>query len=478
MEKIGNITKNTSYLTFALILQKVISFTYFTLMARNLGAEDLGKYYFALSFTTVFAIFIDIGMVNVLTREIAKKQDEAGRLLGATLAVKVPLAFLTVVITAMAVLFGGYSGEILSLIWISLACVIIDSFTTTFWAVSRGMHNLIFESVSSVLFQVIVMSFGLFFLYQGYSLVYIMSALLIASLFNFCYSSAVLMKKFKIAILPIFDKPLIIKILTITVPFGLYAIFQRLYMYLDSVLLGIFSGNEQVGYYQISFKIIFALQFLPMAFVASLYPAMSDFWKNNQAQLKISFEKALVYLMIISLPITAGVLALSDKIILIFKEGYGGAVLPMQITIISVLFMFVNFPIGSLLNACDRQKRNTINMFIVVAMSIVLNLILIPKFQAVGASITVLVTNVTMTALGLWWAFRIVPFRIGEILKIFFKISISALVMGVIIYLAKEKAHILILIPLGAIIYFFLLFIFKALKKDEVAHIYHSFLKR
>ncbi|MBU1160908.1 oligosaccharide flippase family protein, partial [Patescibacteria group bacterium] len=58
----SNITKNTSYLAIALILQKIISFSYFTILVRNLEPESLGKYFFAISFTTIFAIFIDIGM--------------------------------------------------------------------------------------------------------------------------------------------------------------------------------------------------------------------------------------------------------------------------------------------------------------------------------------------------------------------------------------------------------------------------------
>lgn len=70
--KIKNIAKNTSYLTLALVIQKVISFLYFVILARNLDPEFLGKYYFAISFTTIFAIFIDFGLVNYLTRETAK----------------------------------------------------------------------------------------------------------------------------------------------------------------------------------------------------------------------------------------------------------------------------------------------------------------------------------------------------------------------------------------------------------------------
>jgi O-antigen/teichoic acid export membrane protein len=64
MEKIASIAKNTSYFTAALILQKVVSFSYFTILARNLIPEDLGKFYFAISFTTIFAIFIDLGSLT------------------------------------------------------------------------------------------------------------------------------------------------------------------------------------------------------------------------------------------------------------------------------------------------------------------------------------------------------------------------------------------------------------------------------
>lgn len=478
MEKVGNITKNTSYLTFALILQKIISFTYFTLLARNLGPEDLGKYYFAISFTTVFALLIDIGMINVLTRETAKRQNEASKLLGAVLAIKLPLALLTIIGTLVAVQLGDYGALVESLIYISLACVILDSFTTTFWAVARGFHNLLFESISSVLFQIIVMSFGLFFLYQGYSLTYIISALLLASIFHFCYSSTILIKKFRITIAPVFNKALITKILIITVPFGLFAAFQKLYMYLDSVLLGIMAGNEQVGYYQISFKIIFALQFLPMAFVASLYPAMSNFWQNDRKQLSITFEKAITYLMVISIPISAGVVALADKIMLIFRGSYSEAILPMQIIILSVFFVFINFPIGSLLNACDRQKTNTLNMAIATSVSIIMNLILIPRFQALGASTTVLFTNILMTMLGLWAARKIISINQFRFAKALAKVVASALIMGLFAFYLKDKISIIAIIPLSALLYFSLLLALKTVNRDEIKHICNSFLKR
>ena len=95
MPKIHNIAKNTSYLTLALVLQKIISFTYFAILARYLGPHSLGQYYFALSFTTIFSILIDLGFANALTREIAKTASTAGKYLSNIMTLKIFLSIFT-----------------------------------------------------------------------------------------------------------------------------------------------------------------------------------------------------------------------------------------------------------------------------------------------------------------------------------------------------------------------------------------------
>jgi len=478
-EKIeGSVAKNTSYLTFALILQKIISLTYFTLLARNLGADNLGKYYFAISFSTIFAVITDLGMANVLVREIAKKKNEANNILGTVLAIKSVLTIIAISSVFIFLKIHPYSTLVTNLIYLSLTCVVLDSFTTTFWSVVRGFHNLFYESIASVFFQVITTTIGLYFLYSNANLVLIMSALLVASTFNFIYSASTIRFKIGLKIKPLYNILAIKNLFKITIPFALFAVFQRIYMYTDSILLKEFAGDKYVGYYQISFKIIFALQFLPMAFVASLYPAMSKYWIENKKQLVTSFEKALLYLMTISIPISIGVIALADKIILILKNGYNDAILPMQIIILSIMFIFLNFPIGALLNACNKQNKNTINMIIITIVSIAINLILIPRFKAVGASITVLISNILMTIMGIYWVKKTIDFDIKKIALSFIKLLSSGLIMGVFAFYSKTYLNILLIIPISAFIYFLLLFIFKTIKKDELIYIKNSFLKK
>ena len=475
MIKINSIAKNASYLTIALMIQKVISLTYFTLLARELGPEYLGKYYFAISLTTIFAIVIDLGLMNVLTREVAKNKERVQSYLSNILFLKLPLAILSLLGVFAVINLLNYGELTRHLVYIAAGVMILDSFTTTFFATMRGFHNLKYESLGAVIFQLLVMILGLSALYNGMDIRWVMSAMLLAGLVNFVYSLNVVRFKLGLRILPSYDTKIIRRIATIAAPFGLYIVFNKTFLHLDSVLLSLLAGDEYVGLYQIAFKIIFALQFLPMAFVASFYPAMSYYWANDRKQLTRSFERAINYLLIISIPIAAGVFALADKIVLLFKSQFNEAIIPLQVIIISVIFMFINFPIGSLLNACDKQKKNTANMGIVLGVYVILNLILIPKYQAVGASIAVTTGHILMTLLGLYWATKTIKFSYSKIIMIFLKALTSAVIMAFLVVYLKGIINIFAVIALGGMIYFGLLFLFRAFSWQDAVSMYRLF---
>ena len=476
-EKITNLAKNTSYFTLALILQKIISFTYFVLIARAIGPADLGKYYFAIAFTSIFGIFIDIGQSSVLTREVAKRPDESDRLFSSVFLMKLPLALLSLLAVFLLMNFSAYPEITRQLVYLSMICMALDSFTLTFFAISRGFHNLKYESIASVIFQLIVFAVVLVALKFNLGLAWLMMSLVLASLYNFIFSFYILKKKWGVKINWRPDKVLIKSILLISLPFAVYAIFQRLYLYLDSVLLSLLAGDHQVGIYQIPFTIIFALQFLPLAFVASLFPAMSHYWHNNREQLAITFERAINYLIIISLPVAVGGVILADKIIIIFKTGFDEAVLPLQITMIAVIFMFLNFPVGSLLNACDRQKINTVNMGIAFAASVILNLLLIPRLEAVGASLTVLLTNLLMFILGMLIVPRVAKYNYKKIMIILIKSLLAVTIMGAVGYYLKNQLNLILTVVLAGISYLITLYLFRGFSKADVASIYQSFGK-
>jgi O-antigen/teichoic acid export membrane protein len=201
---------------------------------------------------------------------------------------------------------------------------------------------------------------------------------------------------------------------------------------------------------------------------------MSTYWQNNREQLRVSFERAINYLLIISLPIIFGIFALTDQIVLLFKAGTG-AVWPLRISILALVFIFLNFPVGALLNACDRQRRNTTNMAIVTFVSLGLNLFFIPQWQALGASITVLISNLLMLIMGLFSIRGLIIYRPAKNIKTLLAAFSSALLMALIIYFLKQYVHIFIAVIIGGIIYFVMLIPLGGLKKADIKSIIISF---
>ncbi len=485
MPKINSIAKNTSFFTLASIIQKIISFSYFAILARWLGPEDLGKYYLAISFTTIFAIIIDLGLANVLTRETARlsgADDDASKaekqdFFRAVLAIKLPLALIALLSVIGVSLLMPYSELVRTLIYISAFSMIFDSFTMHCWAYMRGHHVLKYESLGIVLFQSVAFVAGYLSLRAGLGLIYQIGVMALASTVNVLYAAITLRLNFRVSFRPLFDVARIKRIATIALPFGLFAVLQRLYMFLDTLILSAIAGEYAVGIYQVSFKLVFALQFLPMAFIASLYPAFARYFRENREQLMVSFERAMNYLVMISLPISVGTIALSAEVLGFFRPEYMAAIWPLRVAMLALFFIFINFPIGSLLNACDHQKTNTRNMAAGLLVSVACNLLLIPRFGALGASITIFISNLLMFVLGMFAVPSIIKLRLEKIMPVLFKSMAAAIVMAAFSWYAREYVLIFINVAISAIIYAGCLFAFGAFRKEDVASVLASLKK-
>jgi len=406
---------------------------------------------------------------------VARHDEEPKQFFRSILGIKLPLAALTWILAI--ILAQGNAELVKNLIYLASISMVLDSFSTAFYSYFRGHHNLKYESIGSVGVQVVVLVSALIMMSLDKSVIWLMVGLPLASVVNFTYTLILVKVKFKLSLKPSWNKTVAKTIFVVAWPFGLYAILQRLYTYFDSVLLFKLAGDWAVGIYQVPFKIVNALQFLPMAFVASLYPALSMYWRENRQQLMITFERALNYSTIISLPIMAGVIALSDKVVLLFNKGFAESVLPLQLIMISLFFIFIHFPLGSLLNACDRQRTNTRNIAIVLVVSVLLNLLLIPLWGPTGAAVTVLASNILLLVLSLIVSRQIIAWRWRKVLPTLGKALSAALIMAGVILFFKARLSFFVLVPLGALIYALALYGLGGIKREDLASIKNSFKK-
>lgn len=467
--KQNSIAKNTAFITTALILQKVIAFVYFTLIARNIGAEGTGKYFFAMSFTTVFVVFIDLGLTQVLIREGAKAREKLQKFFSSVIFTKIFFGIITYIATVITINALGYPVETKQLVYLSAVTMVFDSIHLTIYGVMRAIGNLKYEAYAITLSQFATLILGSIFLYTGKPLIFLILAFTIPSFLNVCYASLVLFKKYKISLRPVWDKEVLIFFAKIAVPFALTAIFSRIYSYVDSIILSKLVGDAQVGWYSVPYKITFSFQFIPLALVASLYPKFSEYFVSDKKWLVHIFEQGVKYLLIMVFPVVVGISILSKDIILsIYTTEYINSILPLQILLGGLVFSYMAFPIGSFLNACNKQTIQTVIVFVIMVINIILNFIFIPRYGVVGAAISSFVSNFLLAGWGYIIILKTVKVSHWFFVKTIFKLSMASLVMGIVVWQTNVYYHYIWAILIGILIYPVMLFVTRVVTREQI----------
>ncbi|HBR80746.1 MAG: Heteropolysaccharide repeat unit export protein [Candidatus Uhrbacteria bacterium GW2011_GWE2_45_35] len=475
-----SVAKNTFYLTAATIGQKILAFFYFLFIANVMRPEQTGAYFLALSITTIFSVVADFGISPVVIREVAKRPEEAVPLIRRALGLKLPLVILAIAASIIASRLLGYSTEVQLLVGLASLVMAEDAISLLYFGVLRGLHVLRFESFGMMIGETLTVGLGSLSLFFHPSLSFLIGALVVGSAFNAVFSSLQVARRLGwLAVLPLFDFAGTKKLLATSLPFALAGIFSKLYSYVDTVLLSIFIGTAAVGVYAIAYKMTYAFQFLPMAFVAALYPSMSALVATDKAKLAKLFEQATWYMLILSAPIVFGIFAVAPDVVRLAGRGYVEAVPVLRVLIFVLLPLFLDFPIGSLLNAADRQKTKTTIMGITMVINVVINALLIPTIGIMGAAYAAGVSFWFMFLAGLYFVPKIVPNLPWKHLAwLCVKIIGSGALMALVTVVLRPTVGFFLVLPIAAIFYTALLFATRSIKLEQFKEIRRMVFKK
>lgn len=470
------LAKNTVFYTFALAAQKVLAFFYFIILARGIGVENTGRFTLALSFSTIFSMVLDFGLTQVLIRETAKNKEHGDKYLGNILGIKIVASFVIYLAIVVLANLMNYPEVTKNLIYVTGLVMIFDSYALSVYGTIRGRQNLFYESIGTIINQTIVLIIGSIFIFLKTDLNLIMSAYLWASLANFAWSVYKLKKRYQVSINLRLDFKVIKYLLILSLPFALAGIFTRIFSSADIILLSKLKTDYDVGVYSVAFRVAFALQFVALAFSATIYPAFSYYFVHQKDKLADVFTKSIYWLAFLALPLTFGVIAVSDQaIFMVFGEEYLLSVGPLNILMLSLFFVFLSFPVGAMLNACGRQSRNTFNLFIVSIFSITLNLILIPIFGYYGTAWVNFLSYFLLFLLGLIPVGSIVEYNKKELVWSFIKIFIACMIMYWPVVIIKNEIHFSVAIVAGVLIYFSSAYVFKLFSIETIKDLLKEF---
>ncbi len=466
----ANVAKNTLYLTLASVGQKVLAFVYFLFLARVMGTEQTGGYFLALSITAIFSTVTDFGMTPVVIRDVAKRPDEAVGLIRRALWFKIPfmaLGVLGAVGTAWAL---GYDLVVRELVLIASLIMLADAVSLLFYGVLRGHHALKFESIGIFIGQTFTLLFGGAVLMWNPSLRLLVLALLAGSTFNMVYSTWHVVRLLGTSVLrPVWDRAMAKSMLLAALPFALAGIFVKVYSYVDSVFISKMIGTAAVGVYAVAYKFTYSFQFLPMAFVAALYPGMSALVGKDLPRLRQLFDDAIWYVAVLAVPISFGLFAIAPDAVALAGEGYDDAVPVLQALIFVLIPIFLDFPVGSLLNAADRQGTKTAIMGVTMVLNVILNALLIPMFGVIGAAYAALASFLFLFFGGLHFVSEIIPdYSIRAFFRTVIPIVFSGLVMGAAAYALRPIIGYVLTIPVAGVAYVAMLFATRSVRTTHL----------
>ncbi len=463
----SKLAKNTLFLTAASIGQKCIAFAYFAILANYLGSSGNGAYFLALGMITTIGVLDDIGLTSVLTREVARTPGDAARWLRSILGFKLFTIPFSIIIAFILPAVVGYTEQVQMLVLLALGIMIADTLSLTFYSVLRGMQNLAYESLGIFSGQLLstVLGFVLIVTHTA-TLPTLVLALTLGSTFNLVFSAYQVARRLGIkSLLPkvSFDTVL----LRMALPFFLAAVFVKVYSYFDSFVLNAILGQAAVGVYSVAYKLTYAFQFLPLAFVGALYPTMSAA-AEKPAELKKIFLDAEWYVSFLAAPIVFGIWALAPEIIGHFSPDYVSAAVPLSILIFVLLPIFLDFPIGSLLNATRRQHIKTGIMGSVMVINAVANLVLIPLMGIAGACVAALIAFIFMFGAGWYFAAPVASLKFVELVKSVGGFYLSGLVMALAVFVVKEHVPFIASMVIGGLVYVICIFASRAFTLDHL----------
>lgn len=381
------------------------TYVFLFLVARYFGAEGTGVYTLSLSILMVLAMFGQLGLNTGVLRfvgEFKAKGKNIGPLYKTVLKLVIPvsLAFSVLLFLLSDILAEKAFNDTqlalpMKIIAVTLPFLVLKNMNIEFL---RGLKRIklseFFRSLDRQLFNVVILLGAIFFFTAIYMPVIILG---ISFFIGFVISLILVLNRIK------FSKENLVTaktLITVSLPMMITSFSMLLMGNIDSIMLGIFTTTENVGIYNIALKLAMIVQFILVGVNAIAAPKISEFyWGEKKEELKriVKFSTTLMFLA--TFPILVMILAFPDFLLSLFGNEFIAGKDALMILAIGQFISVISGSVGIVLNMTGNQIILRNIMSVALLINIILNLILIPIFGILGASIA---TTISLTMWNLY----------------------------------------------------------------------------
>lgn len=257
-----------------------------------------------------------------------------------------------------------------------------------------------------------------------------------------------------------------------------------LYVQLNSVMLGLMSNDDEVGYFTAGTKITHIVLQLISSLGIVLLPRCSNLLQNGDRDgFTRVITKSLNTTLLLSLPMCVGLILLATPVTMVFcGEDYNPAIWVLILNSPVIVFIGVTNVLGiQILYPMDKTNLVIISVAVGAIANLGFNFILIPSHGALGAAISTLIAEFAVLLTQILIGRGYFPFKIKALFNIKYIVAtiIMALsVIAVVKFVNGDLATILIATAIGAIVYITMLLLMKdQLTLDLINGIKHKIKK-
>ncbi|MDQ2942629.1 MAG: flippase [Candidatus Dormibacteraeota bacterium] len=453
---------NTFFILGARTVSRLVSLVVVVILANALGDTGYGRYSTLIAYLALVSVIADLGFNPLYTREAARQPRELGDYLGTLLLLKLALAAAASVILALALSLGaGLSALIVPGAALLIATAYANLLRNTFYAVGRAEFDAV-AIIAEIAIQGALIIFGA---RRHADVSFFVWAYAASFLFTIVYSLVVI-RAFHLGRIRLgLDLSLVRRWFPLALPFAFTFFLTNLYFRADVPILQHFRSFAEVGWYTFAYKPFEALQFVPLAIQAVVYPLLGVYFVSNISSLRIAYARFFKVLVLLGWPLTVGTFVLVHPIGRLFRL-FAQSEASLRILAFGIVFLFANSAFYAMLNATNRQHLNAWATGLAAGINIVLNLILIPFYGFLAASTTTVVTEASLCVFGWWFIQRNHPELRLPVLGLSWRILLAGAVMGVVLY-PLSSFSIFISLPAGAVAYLVAIYLIRAIEPEE-----------
>ena len=407
--------KNIVLLVVLRVVMPLLSIALIMAISRLLGVKGLGQFTLAYGYLGVLNSIGPMGLNAVVTRDGARDRSTLHVTLENALALCVTNAIvLTVVMCGLATFLDYDAGTKSAMLVLSLAIipctvgVLLDAAAMAIERVDQIAKGIALE-------YVIKLGLGVALLLLGYGLEVVLMMAVIGKIAA-CILQIRLLKQSQVRVRMGVDRGLMRRLLQLAPTFLGISVFATLYWRIDILMLSRLRPVEDVGYYGAAYRILELAMIFPQSVTMALYPQIAAAAHRNLAELQQLGKTALRYLSAFTLPtVVCAIILAKPGLSLLYGPGFTEATGTLAVLIMVLIPYAVVRYHAYVLVAANRQSVDLALNVLMLAVNVVLNLLLIPRYSHLGAAIATSIAIVVYAILQWYYLHRKLPGYAGAI---------------------------------------------------------------